>query len=180
MDTNASALLDTMHLETDIVTECSDIDECAEETHNCDASATCSNNVGGYDSSLSGLGHTGECYDIDKCLESSHNCDENAKSGDKIDSCECQCNADFIDDGAEGTCADIDECNDGSHTCDENVTCTNNDEAFTCACNAGWNTSGKGQAGTCHNVNASTHTQCINSHTSMHQLTHIWCRLKMF
>ena len=48
---------------------CEDIDECAEETHHCHKSATCSNTVGAWLCTCN-MGHDGngkDCEDINEC-----------------------------------------------------------------------------------------------------------------
>ena len=106
--------------ETNIVTECCDIDECADETNNCDASATCSNNSGGYDYSQSGLGHIGGSHNIDECLVPSHNCDENATCTSNNGGFTCACNAGWNTggNGQAGSCYNVNECSEtvNSHT----------------------------------------------------------------
>ena len=145
--------------ETNIVTECSDIDECVAKTHNCDSNATCNNNAGGYTCSCNagfrqtGDGHVGECSNIDECdtLNPANNCNENATCGDTIGSYECQCHAGYRGYGV--TCDDIDEYAERSNDYDVNATCSNTLGGFTCVCTAGWITGGNGHEGTCHNVN---------------------------
>ena len=106
--------------ETNIVTECCDIDECADETNNCDASATWCNNSGGYDYSQSGLGHIGGCHNIDECLVPSHNCDENATCTSNDGGFTCACNAGWNTggNGQAGSWYNVNECSEtvNSHT----------------------------------------------------------------
>ncbi|KAL9953464.1 hypothetical protein ACROYT_G040886 [Oculina patagonica] len=56
--------------------DCSDIDECAEGTHSCDANAECINTKGSYNCTCKPgyLGDGRKCEDVDECTTGTHNC----------------------------------------------------------------------------------------------------------
>ncbi|TSC31749.1 DUF4215 domain-containing protein [Corallococcus sp. Z5C101001] len=119
-------------------TVCTDIDECAAGTDNCDENATCTN-IGGSFTCACKAGYAGDgvtCTDIDECAAGTDNCDENATCTNIGGSFTCACKAGYAGDGV--TCTDIDECAAGTDNCDENATCTNIGGSFTCACKAGY------------------------------------------
>ena len=113
--------------------QCRDIDECAQDTHNCNVDQKCINTDGSYEcgcpSGFTGDGLT--CDDIDECNDGTDSCAEHSTCVNTIGSYECDCNAGF--DGE--TCSDVDECILGTHQCHENGTCHNNDGSYTCHCN---------------------------------------------
>ena len=122
---------------------CSDIDECAGGTDNCnDANGTCANTEGSFTCECN-AGYAGDgvtCTDIDECALSTDNCDINGTCANTAGSFTCECNAGYEGDGV--SCADIDECLGGTDDCDINGTCTNTVGSFSCDCNAGYEGNG--------------------------------------
>lgn len=125
---------------------CTDDDECADMTDNCDPLAACANTAGSFTCTCP-TGYAGDgttdgtgCTDIDECTDMTDTCDENASCTNGDGDFTCACNAGYDGDGM--TCADVDECADGTDDCDENATCTNTDGGFTCECAAGYSGDG--------------------------------------
>ena len=95
---------------------CSDADECALHSDNCDRDhGFCSNTVGGW-----------EC----KCA-----------TGWEFAQTKLLALGIGVNDGK--TCIDIEECARGTFECDPNATCVNNDGSYTCECDAGFTGDGK-------------------------------------
>ena len=124
---------------------CMDVDECADQTDNCDANATCTNVDGSFtcacNAGFNGDGVT--CTDTGDCAN-----DPCADAGDANSTCTegatgytCACSAGYSFDGA--TCSDTDECvgNPCDDAQDTAATCT--DEAapatgYVCSCSVGF------------------------------------------
>ncbi|KAL9953993.1 hypothetical protein ACROYT_G041480 [Oculina patagonica] len=122
--------------------QCTDIDECAGNTHDCDLSATCTNTDGSFTCACN-AGYTGDgnlCSDIDECSSNVHTCDILASCSNTEGSFTCSCNIGYTGDGQQ--CTDIDECAGNTHDCDLSATCTNTDGSFTCGCDAGYTNDG--------------------------------------
>lgn len=80
---------------------CTDINECAEGTHNCHSNADCENNAGGF-SCHCASGYRGDgfnCDDINECEEQSHNCHADADCQNKPGGFDCSCKPGFSGDG---------------------------------------------------------------------------------
>lgn len=103
-------------------TVCTDIDQCTEQTDNCDSNATCMNIPGTFlcmcNSGFTGDGLT--CSDINECLMTP--CDPNAACVNSPGSYTCTCNAGFTGNGL--TCSDINECATNNGGCNANATRT--------------------------------------------------------
>ena len=129
-----------------------DIDECVDESHNCDTNAQCTDIDGSFscecNSGYSGNGVT--CTDIDECALGTDTCSENAACDNKDGSFDCTCNPDFSGDGV--TCTKNDDCDPDlcvHGTCEDGInsyTCNCGDTGFTgticdkCAKGSGYNT----------------------------------------
>ena len=133
---------------------CEDIDECANGSHTCDASATCSNTPGSFDCNCDAdfeLDTNGVCIAIDKCTSNLHNCPDNSMcemlpprnigalarfSGAKTYSCACLTGYKPFITVSNGVtslaCADEDECVDQTHSCTGGQTCVNNPGSYDC------------------------------------------------
>ncbi|KAI8495164.1 hypothetical protein Bbelb_271500 [Branchiostoma belcheri] len=144
-----------------------DVDECMDNTHNCDPHATCTNTVGSFTCTCN-VGYSGNgvtCTDIDECTNGTANCSADASCTNIVGGFTCTCNAGYSGDGV--TCTDHcdpNPCQNGgvcnntgeSYTCDcaegwggttcetfyTHATCTNNIDSFTCTCNAGYSGDG--------------------------------------
>ena len=140
--------------ETNIVTECSDIDECNAETQL--TTVIQMQRV----TTTQVVTHAAVTKDsdklvmamlvtvaIDECdaLSPAHNCDQNVSCGDTIGSFECQCYISYRGNGV--TCDDFDECAEVSNDCDVYATFTNTLDGFIGAFKPGWNTGGNGHEG---------------------------------
>eukprot|EP00961_Rhodomonas_salina_P222942 3014621-Rhodomonas_salina.1 len=98
---------------------CSDVDECAAATDNCDTNAACSNTVGsfnctcnsGWTSSDDGV----TCWDVDECAAATDNCGAYAGTAcnNTVGSFACECAPGFEGDGNINECA-----TEGGSTCD--------------------------------------------------------------
>ena len=106
---------------TGLGANCTDIDECNENKHNCDSNAFCRNTMGSYSCSCNN-GYSG---DGKICTA----CDKNANQPSQGI---CTCNTGY--DGNGNVCTEIDECEEKSHNCDGNAVCTDTDGSFTCTC----------------------------------------------
>lgn len=91
---------------------CVDVDECAEGTHDCQPTAVCENNDGGYDCDCSEFEEIGLEPDM---------------AGG------CSCPGGFAP-GEDGVCADIDECAINTDNCVDPSVCVNVDYGFQCNC----------------------------------------------
>ncbi|MCP3105420.1 FG-GAP-like repeat-containing protein [Myxococcus sp. K15C18031901] len=153
-------------------TVCTDIDECAAGTDNCNENATCTN-IGGSFTCACNAGYTGDgvtCTDIDECATGTDNCNENATCTNTGGSFTCACKTGYTGDGV--TCTDIDECATGTDNCNENATCTNTGGSFTCACNAGY----EGDGVTCTNIDECATSPCLNGGTCIDGVGSYTCK----
>ncbi|XP_046571266.1 fibrillin-1-like [Haliotis rubra] len=116
------------------------VNECADNTHNCDANAVCQDTPSSFECMcnppLVGDGTVGNCNDPDPCTLNADNCDGNATCTPTASGFNCTCNTGFIGTGAEGECV-VDPCL--GNDCDGNATCTPLENGgFNCDCNAGF------------------------------------------
>lgn len=146
---------------------CTDIDECALGTDNCDDDAQCENLPGTFECECN-AGYEGDgvtCTDIDECMLGTDNCDPNAMCMNTPGSYTCTCNTGYEGNGF--ACTDIDECLAGTDNCHTEATCANTDGSFTCTCNMGYS----GDGVTCSDVdecllgtdNCHTDADCTNT-----------------
>ncbi|HTN92374.1 MAG TPA: FG-GAP-like repeat-containing protein [Sorangium sp.] len=115
---------------------CTDVNECALGTDNCDANAACTNTAGSFTCACN-AGYSGDgvtCTEADECALGTDNCDVNAACTNTAGSFTCACNAGYEGDGV--TCADIDEC--AGSPCQNGGTCTDGINSYTCACSPGF------------------------------------------
>lgn len=123
---------------------CQDIDECAENTDDCDH--TCINTVGsfkcqcdhGFQLDVDDRG----CKDINECAADSSLCEDdcentvaNVRGGPVGYKCLCNAGSELMPNGKN--CQDRDECKDKSHDCSQ--ICVNTDPFFKCDCKKGYN-----------------------------------------
>ncbi|XP_072042492.1 uncharacterized protein [Amphiura filiformis] len=128
---------------------CTDIDECAAGTDNCDPNAACTNTVESFKCECN-TGYTGDgvtCTDINECAANTDNCGQNAACFNIDGSFICECNTGYNGDGV--TCTDINECAAETDNCGQNAFCSNIDGSFICECNTGYN----GDGVTCTDIN---------------------------
>ncbi|WP_437902860.1 FG-GAP-like repeat-containing protein [Sorangium sp. So ce327] len=145
---------------------CTDVNECALGTDNCDANAACTNTADSFTCACN-AGYSGDgvtCTDVNDCALGTDNCDPNAACTNTAGSFTCACNAGYSGDGV--TCTDNDECALATDNCDANAACTNTAGSFTCACNAGYS----GDGVTCTDVdecaataNCDVNATCTNT-----------------
>jgi len=114
---------------------CIDIDECADETDDCSADGTCTNNSGGFDCACN-EGYTGDgfdCTSLNSCSPDSDDCDVHASCVELGDGgLGCLCDPGYVGDGQD--CSDVDECSLGIDDCGDNAFCTNMPGEFLCTC----------------------------------------------
>lgn len=118
---------------------CTNVNECAEELHDCDTHAACRDNAGGFlcQCNVGWQGTGRECRDVDECAAGTDNCDRRGECTNTEGSFECACSDGFEGLGTFGTCKDIDECAN-ENVCNEFATCKNNFGTHSCTCNAGY------------------------------------------
>ena len=110
---------------------CTDVDECSDETHACHVDAACNNTIGAYecmcDEGLFGDGFN--CTDSDECGDiaittfggvtdpghATHSCHADAFCINTYAEYNCTCSDGYVGDGFN--CTDVDECADKTHTC---------------------------------------------------------------
>ncbi|MGK3963651.1 FG-GAP-like repeat-containing protein [Sorangium sp. So ce118] len=108
---------------------CTDVDECALGTDNCDANAACTNTVGSFTCACN-AGYEGDgvtCANIDECAASP--CQNGGTCVDGISSYTCVCLPGF---GGASCETDIDEC--APNPCQNGGTCTGSIGSYTCEC----------------------------------------------
>ena len=148
---------------------CNDVDECDDETHECDVNSTCQNTLGSYECHCNdgwesdSVEFDAVCTDIDECDADAptHSCDENATCSNNDGSYYCLCNIGYYSatNSSEAVCGDVDECNGASadgataeEDCADNTTCENTTGSYICNCNLGWESENDGE----------TDTECVD------------------
>ncbi len=134
-------------------TVCTNIDECAALSDDCDSKASCEDIDGSFDcpcpEGYAGDGHDplGEgtgCIDIDECAAGELNdCVTGAACMDADGGFTCTCPEGYTGNGHEvasggSGCADVDECLSGTHACSADATCDNLPGGYLCTCNVGF------------------------------------------
>ncbi len=112
---------------------CVDIDECAEETDNCDEAAVCTNTEGSFTCECKD-GYSGDgtsCTDIDECEDELDNCHDDATCTNTPGGFTCECNNGYEGDGV--TCTPT-GCLSAGLDCDENADCIDDGGVFSCEC----------------------------------------------
>ncbi|WP_433927505.1 FG-GAP-like repeat-containing protein [Sorangium cellulosum] len=108
---------------------CTDVNECALGTDNCDANAACTNTSGSFTCACN-AGYSGDgvtCTNIDECAESP--CQNGGTCVDGINSYACVCLPGYTGASCE---TDVDEC--APNPCQNDGTCTQGINSYTCAC----------------------------------------------
>ncbi|XP_078377353.1 uncharacterized protein LOC144660575 isoform X1 [Oculina patagonica] len=143
-----SASLERCHLFTSPL--CIDVDECAEEIHNCStyegqANAICTNTNGSFQCScLQGWQGDGfYCIDIDECVNGSV-CGTNQVCRNLAGNYSCSCKDGWTISGSKSDeCQDLDECTLGLDDCDIFASCINTNGSFNCECMEGFQDKGR-------------------------------------
>ena len=130
-----------------------DVDECDTETHACQHSSLCENNIGGYTCNCEGTGFTGDyCHvDINECDPNNDNdlsdredtCPQYSSCDDTFGSYTCICEDGLSYNETTNTCEDINECELEEYTydpCQNGGTCVNvyKNPTFACDCADGF------------------------------------------
>ncbi|GCC16557.1 hypothetical protein chiPu_0020337, partial [Chiloscyllium punctatum] len=119
--------------------KCFDLDECQENTDNCEQ--ICTNVFGGFNCSCS-TGYTinamnsSMCADIDECSNSS-TCPQNADCFNLLGNYSCVCKSGFDGDPFR-FCFDVDECLKSNTCASKDSICTNTEGSFNCTCLEGY------------------------------------------
>jgi cysteine-rich repeat protein len=117
---------------------CTDIDECATATDNCDANAACTNTIGGFTCACN-EGFTGDgvtCTDVDECTDGTATCGANSTCTNTPGAYTCACDPGYAGDATGRDCQNIDDC--AAAPCHNGGTCTDGIQAFTCTCAPGY------------------------------------------
>ena len=131
---------------------CEDIDECANNSHDCHIEATCNNTIGAWECDCNDgwFGNGTFCEDIDECDDGNaagvfDDCDDNASCDNFDGGYNCTCNTGYEGDGHNSTlaagatgCADVDECLNETDDCHADANCTNIIGSWECDCNDGY------------------------------------------
>ena len=129
---------------------CVEVDECADETHNCSsqngqANALCTNTIGSFQCTCT-QGWQGDgfyCNDINECANGSV-CGDNQFCINTVGNYSCSCLEGFTSTGPSNEdCKDVDECVLGLDDCDMFATCINTKGSFTCECMPGFEDKGR-------------------------------------
>ena len=126
---------------------CIDIDECADNSHACDAGYTCQNRQGGYDCNCPAgyeIGPNKQCVDVDECNTCARKnyknvCGPNSHCNNTVGSYTCICDAGFanvVPGHGFGVCEDVDECEQTPGPCQHH--CTNAQGSYICSCKPGF------------------------------------------
>ncbi|XP_042211836.1 fibrillin-2-like isoform X3 [Homarus americanus] len=134
-------------------TQCIDVDECADGTHQCTGNQECSNRQGGYICQCpTGFRHNSlrQCQDVNEC-EAYYGsvCASNAVCENTEGSYRCNCKKGFKQSNDGRTCVDVDECAEIPGICHHN--CINVWGSHQCTCRAGYNLARDNR--TCSDVN---------------------------
>ncbi|XP_038045729.1 uncharacterized protein LOC119720211 isoform X2 [Patiria miniata] len=123
----------------DGITNCTDIDECAQDPSVCDRNAACTNLPGNFtcdcNAGFQGDGITG-CADVDECAQDPPVCHTNATCTNTYGSFACECSEGFFGNGI--TCSDVNECSLTTPPCAANSDCENIVGSFSCSCSLGY------------------------------------------
>ena len=98
------------------------IDECVENTNDCDENAYCIDTIGSFEC-LCNSGFTGSgqvCADVDECALQINNCHSNGACSNTFGSFLCACKTGYYGNGT--SCENINECQE--IPCGSNATCT--------------------------------------------------------
>lgn len=140
---------------SDLLSQCKDVDECAEDIHRCDAQhATCNNEVPpDFYTCACNAGWEDGVQDE----EEGYSYGYGVSTDDSV----------YIP--SEGVyCIDVDECSTRVDDCDSQATCSNEDGSFTCACNVGWQVVNGSVTGTeCEDID-----ECADPDTFCHADAH--------
>ena len=129
---------------------CVEVDECAEEIHNCSTykgqeNAICTNTIGGFQCTCS-QGWQGDgfyCSDVNECTNGSV-CGMNQLCRNTAGNYSCSCSEGWTFSGPDNQeCQDLDECIVGLDDCDVFATCINTNGSFTCECMQGFEDKGR-------------------------------------
>lgn len=123
--------------------KCTDIDECLNNTHNCNEGFACYNTKGSF-----------ICSDINECSNFDNDCSKDADCLNLDGYYNCVCKEGFQGDGKN--CVDIDECEENIDDCSDDAKCINKSGFYICSCNNGFSGDGK----TCSDVNECNMNAC--------------------
>ncbi|XP_077993150.1 uncharacterized protein LOC144447118 [Glandiceps talaboti] len=139
-------------------TDCEDINECIDGSHQCGVNSNCTNTVPGYnctcDSGYQLADDQRTCQDINECNDDTdNNCKEFETCTNTPGDYECHCLSGYKWNNI--TCEDIDECSDNSHACNTYADCINTPGSYRCECTEGF----AGDGFKCDDVNECTQVE---------------------
>lgn len=115
---------------------CDDVNECADEIHDCGTHAKCLNFEGSFTCiCFNGYDYVQdsetECQDIDECERELDICSINSECINFDGGYNCHCENGFEGNGL--ICNDVDECS-GVNDCSDHAICSNTEGSFACSC----------------------------------------------
>uniref|UniRef100_K7FVA0 Adhesion G protein-coupled receptor E1 n=1 Tax=Pelodiscus sinensis TaxID=13735 RepID=K7FVA0_PELSI len=130
---------------------CTDIDECSQNSSICGLHSSCVNTLGNYSCQCK-AGHSSYkclCQDIDECSQNSSICGLHSSCVNTLGNYSCQCKAGHSSPGgnswvmgAESLGLDIDECSQNSSICVLGSFCVNTAGSYSCRCHLGYSSPG--------------------------------------
>nr|XP_025044746.1 adhesion G protein-coupled receptor E2-like [Pelodiscus sinensis] len=163
---------------------CTDIDECSQNSSICGLHSSCVNTLGNYscqckaghsspggNSWKPGDNHTLNCTDIDECSQNSSICGLHSSCVNTLGNYSCQCKAGHSSPGGNSwkpgdnhtlNCTDIDECSQNSSICGLHSSCVNTLGNYSCQCKAGHSSPGGNswKPGDNHTLNCTDIDEC--------------------
>jgi hypothetical protein len=123
---------------------CTNVDECADTTSNCDPNSNCTDSIGSYSCACNAgwVGTGTRCSDIDECVADHLNtCQSDEVCQNSAGGFRCACAPGTTRHSVSGRCVNVDECAAATTTAlcrRPNSHCVDTDGSFSCLCNTGF------------------------------------------